>query len=124
MMTKTTVSSALGCVLASLAVGCVGVTNDSGAETVAKSGDTLAGCHESGTRFYVPPANPAAKDQITALKRAHKKQDAALIQSLVDTSHAVWMTGGTPKSVKKDVKKVVERARDEHAVPVLVAYNI
>jgi endoglucanase len=82
------------------------------------------GCDVSGTRFYVPPPNPGAKDQIKALKAAHQKADAALIKEMVETPHAVWLTGGTPTSVKRDVKKVVERAHDEHAVPVLVAYNI
>ena len=123
-MTKTNFSSAIGWVLAGLAVGCGGAPDNLGAETLAESDDSLAACQTSGTRFYVPPPNPDAKDQIAALKKAKKKQDAALIQSLVDTSHAVWVTGGTPKSVKKDVKKIIERAGDDHSVPVLVAYNI
>jgi endoglucanase len=112
-----------GMMLASLAVGCVAVTDGTGAEALGEGADGIR-CQDFGTRFYVPPANPGAKAQIKALKAAHEKQDAALIKALSETSHAVWLTGGTATSVKKDVKKVMERATDQHAVPILVAYNV
>ncbi len=117
------VSGVLCTVLTSLSVSCVAASDGTGREAIGESAESL-GCHDSGTRFYVPPPNPGAKDQIKALKKAHEKQDAALIKELIETPFAAWLTGGTPKSVKKDVKKLVERARDQHSVPVLVAYNI
>src|SRR5687767_15888216 len=110
---------AVGGLLASLAVGCVAVTDGTGAEVLGAGTDGLR-CLDAGTRFYVPAANPGVKEQIKALKAAHQRHDAALIKALSETPHAVWLTGGTPKSVKKEVKKVMERAGDQHAVPVQI----
>lgn len=113
-------SSLLGVVMCGWSAGC---TVQSGSEPLGSSEQELR-CDDAGTRFYVPPPNPGAREQINALRAAHKKKDAALIKDLVETPQAVWFTGGTPRSIQRDVMKVVERARHEHAVPVLVAYNI
>jgi endoglucanase len=43
---------------------------------------------------------------------------------MIETPQAVWFTGGSPKSVKQDVRNIVQRAAAKHTVPVLVAYNI
>ncbi len=43
---------------------------------------------------------------------------------MIDQPQAVWLNGGTPKDAKKQAKKIVKAAADQHAVPVLVAYNI
>jgi len=101
------------------AAGCTVSTDTTGGETLGSSENAI---HFEG--FYVPPANPGAKDQIKALKRAHHPEDAALIRTMTETPQAVWMTGGTPQSVKKGVKKVIERSIEQQATPVLVAYNI
>jgi endoglucanase len=110
-------------VMCGWAAGCAVQTDTSGGEPLGSSEEALR-CDHAGTRFYVPPPNPDAKKQIRALKAAHKKKDAALIKELVETPQAVWFTGGTPRSIKRDVRKVVERARGQRAVPVLVAYNV
>ena len=94
IMTSKCIAGVFGAVLASLAVGCAAVTEGAGSETLAETSDGL-GCDTSGTRFYVPPPNPGAKDQIKALKAAHQKGEAALIKQLIETPHAVWLTGGT-----------------------------
>ena len=77
-----------------------------------------------GVQLDVPKPNQDAKAQITALKSAHDKADAKLIKAMIETPQSKWFTGGTPKSVHKDVKKTMEDAHEEGTVPVLVAYNI
>ncbi|HEX2736290.1 MAG TPA: glycoside hydrolase family 6 protein [Polyangiaceae bacterium] len=76
------------------------------------------------TKFYTPDSKPAAYAQIQQLKRHHQRDDAELIQKLIDTPHAAWFTGGTPREVTKDVKKLLRVATAHREVPVLVAYNI
>jgi endoglucanase len=72
--------------------------------------------------LFVPPPNDGAIAQIKALKKAHKRKEAAAISTMIETPQAVWFTKGTAKSVKKDVRKVMQKAH--HSVPVLVAYNL
>ncbi|HEX2993334.1 MAG TPA: glycoside hydrolase family 6 protein, partial [Anaerolineales bacterium] len=76
------------------------------------------------TRFYIPPPNRGALLQIKSLLKSHNKADAKLIGEMVVTPQAVWFTAGTPAEVRSDVKKTVKLATAQHAVPVLVAYNI
>lgn len=79
---------------------------------------------DSTTQFYVPKPNHGAIEQIADLTSAGNKADARLIKEMITTSHAIWFTGGTPKTVMQDVRNTVERATDKGQVPVLVAYNI
>ncbi|HSJ87967.1 MAG TPA: glycoside hydrolase family 6 protein [Anaerolineales bacterium] len=87
---------------------------------LAKSQATL----DSGTTFYVPKPNHGALEQIADLTSSGQKAEANLIQEMVETPHAIWFTGGTPKTVMQDVRNTVLRAADKGALPVLVAYNI
>jgi endoglucanase len=125
MMIKSA-ASAMAVVCLGIVSGCALATgNDSG--TLNQQADSLHGrpsCHDHGTRFFVPPANPGANDQINALKASHDRKDAALISDLIGTPQAVWFTSGTPASVKRDVRKIVNKANGDKSVPVLVAYNI
>ena len=123
-MTMKCALSALVLGVLGTANGCALESNDANLGTQADSLHGRPGCHDSGTRFYVPPPDSGAKDQINALKAAHQKHAAALIQDLIDTPQAVWFTSGTADSVKKDVKKVVKKAAADRTVPVLVAYNV
>lgn len=75
-------------------------------------------------RFYTPPPNPGALEQIDELRAHHKRRDARLIAKMIDEPQAVWFTGGTPHGVRHDVRKVMKRAKKRHEVPILVAYNI
>jgi len=75
------------------------------------------------TQFYVPKANHGAVVQINQLK-THNKAEANLLKAMIDTPQALWFTKGSPKSIKKDVQKIVESAQHEHSVPILVAYNV
>ena len=56
--------------------GCA-VSTD-GAGTVAQTDEALTGCGNAGTRFYVPPVDDGAKDQIKDLLKHRKLKDAAL----------------------------------------------
>ena len=90
------------------------------APALAKSQAVL----DPGTKFYVPKPNHGALEQIADLISSGQKADAKLIKKMVETSHAIWFTGGTPKTVMQDVRSTVLRAADKGNVPVLVAYNI
>lgn len=76
------------------------------------------------TKFYVPPPNHGAIEQIADLTSSGNKADANLIRRMINTPQAVWFTQGTPKSVMQDVRNTVQRAMAKGTVPVLVAYNI
>ena len=79
---------------------------------------------DSSTKFYVPKPNHGALEQIADLTSSGQKSDANLIKKMIETSHAIWFTGGTPKTVMQDVRNTVLRAADKGTVPILVAYNI
>jgi endoglucanase len=102
--------------------GCA-VSTD-GAGTVAQTDEALTGCGNAGTRFYVPPVDDGAKDQIKDLLKHRKLKDAALITKMITTPQAVWLTKGTPKEVKKATRTVIKEAAESRSTPVLVAYDI
>ena len=76
------------------------------------------------TRFYVPPPPPGSVNQIKDLVRRGDLRDAAGIARMVTTPQAVWFTSGTPAEVRRSVHRTVQAAARQHAVPVLVAYNL
>jgi endoglucanase len=79
---------------------------------------------DANTRFYVAQPNRDAKEQIADLRSDGDRAAARLIKALIETPQAVWFTGGTPKDIQRDVRRIVNRAAGKGAVPVLVAYNI
>ena len=83
-----------------------------------------AGACNSKSTFYVPKADTGAAQQIHSLIRHHDFRNAALLQKMVSKGHAVWFTSGTPGNVLGQVRKTMMLAKVQHAVPVLVAYNI
>ncbi len=78
----------------------------------------------TGTKFYVPNPRPEALKQRAALLAQHDKAAAALLTAMLSKGHAVWFTGGSPKQVKQDVHVTMDKAAEQGAVPVLVAYDI
>jgi endoglucanase len=74
--------------------------------------------------LYVPPPQRGAKQQIADLTSQGEKGAAALIRAITETPQAVWFEGGTPRSVKQDVRSTVTRAAAKGSIPVLVTYNI
>jgi endoglucanase len=82
------------------------------------------GGDQSSINLYVPPPLPAAVAQVEALARAHRFREAARLTAMLATPQATWFTQGTPDEVDAAVQATMARARHEHRVPVLVAYNL
>jgi endoglucanase len=78
----------------------------------------------AGDDLYVPPPQRGAKQQIAELTAQGDKSAADLIRAITKTPQAVWFEGGTPGSVKQDVRLTVTRAAARRSIPVLVTYNI
>jgi endoglucanase len=78
---------------------------------------------EPTTRFFVPAPNKGALAQVSDLLSQQQTADADRIRAMVETSHAVWFTGGTPAQVEREVRTTVNQARRQHSVAILVAYN-
>ncbi len=76
------------------------------------------------TQFYVPEPDHGAIDQIATLTSGDDTADADLIRGMIETPQAVWFTSGTPQSVQRDVKDIVQRAAGKGTIPVLVVYNV
>jgi endoglucanase len=92
--------------------------------TTGRATSATSGGHSRDTRFYVPPPDPGAIQQVKMLLRSGDTKDAVGIARMVTTPQAVWFTGGTPAQVRRDVSRTVRAATRQHAVPVLVAYNL
>jgi endoglucanase len=85
----------------------------------------VAGAQASApTQFYVPGPNPAAQQQIADLTSSGHKSDAALVATMASTSHAVWITGGSPNDARVSALKTVNRAAGKNQLPVIALYNI
>ncbi|HEU0172311.1 MAG TPA: glycoside hydrolase family 6 protein [Acidimicrobiales bacterium] len=78
----------------------------------------------AGDDLYVPPPQRGAKQQIAELTAQGNQGAADLIRAITKTPQAVWFEGGTPGSVKQDVRLTVTRAAATRSIPVLVTYNI
>ena len=83
------------------------------------------------TRFYVPPPAAGSVQQIAQLVAHGDLKDAQLLAMMEATPQAVWFTGTTPSGAAQTPAQVQQQvagtmfvATLEHAVPVLVAYNI
>ncbi len=94
-----------------------------GALSLALAASASAGAH-AGTRLYVPPPSHDAIAQIKDLVKNHEYKDAALVTTMVTTPQAVWVEGGTPRAARKQVATTMRAAARQHAVPVLVAYDL
>ncbi len=89
------------------------------ATATAANGRTLP----ANTEFYVDPTGDAAKQALTDLKK-HDGPGALAMAKLASWPEAQWFTDGTPAQVATSVRKLVRSAAVQHAVPVLVAYNV
>ena len=79
---------------------------------------------DASTRFYVPGFEQDAKQQWAKLVSQGDRADADLLAAMESTSHAVWLTGGSPNDARVLAQKTVLRAEGKRQVPVLVLYNI
>jgi endoglucanase len=75
------------------------------------------------TRFYVEENSYAAR-QAATWQAQGRTADAAVMRRLATIAQATWFTGGSPQEVQEQVGTTVKAAGKQHAVPVLVAYNI
>jgi endoglucanase len=76
------------------------------------------------TQFFVPPPNKGALAQISGLLAQQDKAGATRLRAMIETPHAVWFTSGTSAEVERDARTTVNRAQGQHALAVLVAYNV
>ncbi len=95
-----------------------------GAATAAPAATAVSRGFGPGTRFFVPPPSPGAPRQILQLLASGDAKDAALITKMETRPRAVWFNSGTPAKVRQQVQQTMVEAAAEHAVPILVAYDI
>jgi len=117
MLSKTTrLLLAAGLTASAFAMGSVASASVAPA---APTGHTLP----ANTRFSVTPDNEAAQQALTDLHHGDLTGAAAMAK-LGSWPEATWFTSGTPDQVREQVRDTVRTAAAEHAVPVLVAYDI
>jgi endoglucanase len=131
---KTRLTALAAATAAVAAIGCGDITPETGpqgggdpsADETRQSAITSAPSRTLApdTRFFIPPPNPGAVQQIVDLVKARKLVDAARITAMEATPHAVWFTDGTPTEVKAAVRKTVKSAALLRTVPMLVAYDL
>ena len=78
----------------------------------------------AGTRFYVPPPSDGAPQQIRQLLASGDRRDAGLLAAMEAVPRAVWLTGGTPAQVARQVRATLAAAAAQRAEPVFVAYDV
>lgn len=84
------------------------------------SGRALA----ANTQFYVDDVNEAYAQALAYLK-AGDLRDAATMANLASWPVGQWFNGGASASqVRKDVARLMTKAKIKHQVPVVVAYNV
>ena len=89
----------------------------------ANAGIANAGIAD-GTRFYTPEPDHDALRQIVQLAGQGQWRLAGQLTQMVLTPQAVWVNGGSGRSLTKSIKSEVNRAARTHTLPVFVAYNI
>lgn len=110
---------ALAAAAAMVALGSAPATAAAQSAFTAPTGHTLP----SDSRFYVEPDSDAAKQALTDVQSGDLR-DALTMAKLASWPEADWFTGGSPDQVARQVSTVMRGAARQHAVPVLVAYDI
>jgi endoglucanase len=72
--------------------------------------------------FYVDAAQTNAYRQAATYEKQHRPYDAAVMRKLADVPQARWFTGGSPRATRREVRRLMNRAKG--TMPVLVAYNV
>ena len=117
-------AAATAVVTACFAAGSLAAMTPAQAATAASAATAVSRAFGPGTRFFVPPPSPGAPQQILQLLASGDAKDAALITETEAIPRAVWFNSGTPAQVYKQVQQTMVEAAAEHAVPILVAYDI
>jgi endoglucanase len=115
--------------LTSAAIACApaaaqAATGQTTAPAAASSATSAGRALPASTRFFTQPPAAGSTQQILQLAKSGDLADAVGLTKLEATPQAVWFTGGTPAQVEKQVRTTMLEAALEHAVPVLVAYDI
>ncbi|WP_249161718.1 glycoside hydrolase family 6 protein [Actinospica acidithermotolerans] len=106
------------------AAAIVGTPLTATAATASQSGAAATRVLSASTRFFTPPPAEGSAAQALQLAEQGDLTDAAGIARMEATPQAVWFTGGTPAQVRAQVRQTMDEAALEHAVPILVAYDI
>ena len=117
-------ATAVAVATASFAAGSLAVMTPAGAATAAPAATAVYRGFGPGPRFFVTPPSPGAPRQILKLLASGDAKDAALITKMETRPRAVWFNSGTPAKVRQQVQQTMVEAAAEHAVPILVAYDI
>ena len=109
--------------------GCAGGSiREDGTEVISQAAQactaTLDKALDARTEFFAPTPTQSAKQQVVDLVRARSFRDAATLAVMERTPHAAWFTSGTAEEVEQSVRKTMQQAARQRAVPVLVAYNL
>ncbi|MEO6349514.1 MAG: glycoside hydrolase family 6 protein [Candidatus Limnocylindrales bacterium] len=75
-------------------------------------------------RFYAPPPNPGATQQIAKLRASGRNAAADRLAAMVANPQAVWVTWGTPAEARDYVANTVAAAQADGSIPIFVAYNV
>jgi endoglucanase len=75
------------------------------------------------TRFFVPPPNPGAVDQIAVLAKSNAAREAAAITAMEAVPQAIWFSKGTPEEVQSAVSNAMVRAAQDGRLRVLATSN-
>lgn len=111
---------ALGVGLAVLAPGAASAASAAGTASTTGTGHVIG----SDTRFFVPPPADGSVQQIAQLAKRGDLKDAKLLAEMEAVPSAVWLTGGTPAQVAKQVRTTLAEAALERTEPVFVVYDI
>jgi endoglucanase len=111
-------------VSASAAASTAATPSRSGTPSAAAARSASARGLTSHSRLYLPPPSQGAPQQVRQLLGSGDRKDAALVAETEAVPRAVWFTSGTPAQVERQVRQTMAQAARQHAVPVLVAYDI
>jgi endoglucanase len=111
-------------VSASASASTAATPSRSGTPSAAAARSASARGLTSHSRLYLPPPSQGAPQQVRQLLGSGDRKDAALVAETEAVPRAVWFTSGTPAQVERQVRQTMAQAARQHAVPVLVAYDI
>jgi endoglucanase len=108
----------------SVAIASLAAATGAAASTATPAGTATQHTLAPSTRFFRPAPSDGAPQQIAQLFKSGDPKDASLIAKMEVVPRAVWFTSGTPAQVQRQVHQTMVAATVQHAVPVLVAYDI
>jgi endoglucanase len=88
-----------------------------------KSGAALAVAAALAGPFYADPDSNAER-QARKYEKRDRPAAAQLMRRLAAVPQALWLTSGSPKDVRRQVDRIVDKATKAQAVAILVAYNV